>query len=142
MEDAANCGKSLIEIEPVMDQTTDEKKAENRLAWGRGRMAFIAQQERIARMLADGWPQTMIYKELEPHLNGLSYSQFSVHIRKNILKTQKTGASRPEPSASTTTSQAAQVPVKPNTMEPAALKKTGFKSFVPGPKDPDPKDLW
>ena len=125
-----------------MDPTKDEKKAGNRLAWGRGRMAFIAQQERIAKMIAEGWPQTMIYKELEPHLNGLSYSQFSVHIRKNILKSQKVGASRPEPRATAAATQVPDAPIKPSAMESAPIKKAGFKSFVPGPKDPDPKELW
>jgi hypothetical protein len=132
----------VIEIELVMDQTKDEKKAENRLAWGRGRMAFIAQQDRIARMIAEGWPQTMIYKELEPHLNGLSYSQFSVHIRKNILKTQKVGASQPEPRAAATAVPVPDTPLKSSALESASIKKAGFKSFVPGPKDPDPKELW
>lgn len=123
-----------------MNQTADENKAENRLAWGRGRMAFVAQQERIAKMLAEGWPQTLIYKELEPHLNGLSYSQFSVHIRKNILKNQKTAASRPEPG--TVISTAPSEPVKPAISEAEPVPKRSFKSFIPGPKDPDPKDLW
>ena len=126
-----------------MDQHTDEKKSENRLAWGRGRMAFMAQQTRITKMLAEGWPQTMIYKELEPHLNGLSYSQFSMHIRKNILKTQKTGASRPQ--STPIPEQAQQTlpePMKAIETDLAPTQKPGFKSFVPGPKDPDPKELW
>ena len=125
-----------------MDPTKDKKNTENRLAWGRGRMAFIAQQEHIAKMIAEGWPQTMIYKELEPHLNGLSYSQFSVHIRKNILNSQKVGASRPEPGATATAIPVPDTPMKPSTMESTSIKKAGFKSFVPGPKDPDPKELW
>ena len=123
-----------------MDQHTDEKKSENRLAWGRGRMAFMAQQARIAKMLGEGWPQTMIYKELEPHLNGLSYSQFSMHIRKNILKTQKTGASHPQ--STSIPEQAQQVlpePVKPTEQNQHPLKSQALKALYRDLKTQIPK---
>ena len=75
----------------MTDKAISEKAA-SKLYWGEGRVAFVAQQAQIKTMLAEGYSQSAIYKLLQEHLSGMSYSQFSYLIRKNIVRIPKTSA--------------------------------------------------
>jgi len=114
---------------------TPENKSESRLPWGMGRIAFTAQRERIEAMLSQGYPKTMIYSELEPHLNGLSYTQFNTLIRKKI------GGSIPRQSNKSVIPQE-------NREEKAHEENSNdkpistTKKYQPGPRIPNPSELY
>ena len=50
-----------------------------RVAWGLGRIIFLAYAERIQKLLEAGYSHLAIYQKYEAKLGGLSYSQFSHH---------------------------------------------------------------
>jgi hypothetical protein len=114
-------------------ETTMEKKSEsNRLHWGSARMTFLAQQEQIKGMLKQGYPQIAIHKELQEHLNGMSYCQFSHLIRKNITGVIQIHTSKPVVgNASNIESPTKKI-----------ASTTAFRGFVPGPKVPDLNELF
>ena len=104
----------------------------NRLHWGTGRLAFLAHQETIKQMLALGHTQLAIYSALEQNLNGLSYSQFSQHVRTYIIQTP-----------AKLKAMAKERIVVPQQNQPRNLPmKNFFPSFEPGPKVPDLNELW
>jgi hypothetical protein len=116
-----------------MDKSLEEKEVSHPLHWGRGRFAFLAQQEQIKSMLAVGHTQLEIYKALQVHLNGLCYSQFSHLIRKNITARSKPAA---PPATKITT------PPKYESQKNLSASKPAFRSFQPGPTLPDINDLF
>ena len=116
----------------MTDKVISEKAA-SKLYWGDGRVAFIAQQAQIKSMLAEGYSQSAIYKLLQEHLSGMSYSQFSYLIRKNIARIPKTSDQSSE-ETSIVPSQKSHA-TELNSM-------TAFRSFQPGPKVPDINDVF
>jgi Family of unknown function (DUF5338) len=117
----------------AMTDKVISEKAASKLYWGDGRVAFIAQQAQIKSMLAEGYSQSAIYKLLQEHLSGMSYSQFSYLIRKNIARIPKTS----DQSLKETSIAPGQ---KSQTTELNSM--TAFRSFQPGPKVPDINDLF
>jgi hypothetical protein len=123
---------------------TPEKES-SRLPWGMGRIAFTAQRQRIEELMAKGYPKTMIYEELKPNLNGLSYSQFVVLVRKNLggatprkYSEKPSGPVGLEPPQNLPTMEEKH----PKKWNPKTPNNQAFKGFVPGPKEPNPADLW
>jgi Family of unknown function (DUF5338) len=113
-----------------VDQTPKEK---SRLEWGSGRVAFLAHQEQIRQMITAGHPQRHIYNQLEKELGGLSYSQFSWHVRKKLLDQKTVPVLAPDEPVKAEPERAHEKPKKPG---------TGTTRFKPGPRVPDPSQLY
>ncbi len=60
-----------------------------RVAWGTGRIVVRANLSTIQDLLADGWPMTTIYQRLIDSLGGVSYRQFTEHVRGRLRSTVK-----------------------------------------------------
>lgn len=116
----------------MTDKVISEKAA-SKLYWGDGRVAFIAQQAQIKSMLAEGYSQSAIYKLLQEHLSGMSYSQFSYLIRKNMVRVPKT--------SDQSLKDTSIVPVQ-KSQATELNSMTAFRSFQPGPKVPDINDVF
>jgi hypothetical protein len=121
-----------------MDQISESKT--ERAAWGHGRIAYAAHAQRIEQFIAQGWPLKKIYRELESQLNGLSYQQFTYHVRR------QNQTKKPTPAQGGMTS-----PIHdPDRLTPGgeneqiqALKRAGKPvRFQPGPRVPDPSQLY
>ncbi len=96
-------------------------------------MAFLAHQQQIRQMLAEGYPQLLIHQKLHKELNELSYSQFSRLIRKYIFGRQQSGV------------QVAKTPISARTTQSIATDvklPSIFRGFEPGPKVPDIDELF
>ncbi len=119
-------------MNPTSQNNTD------RAAWGEGRIAYAAHAPRIEQFIAQGWPLKKIYRELENQLNGLSYQQFTYHVRRQKEKptTVQGGMAPPidDPECLTPgeTNEQIQAPQR-------AGKPTRFQ---PGPRIPDPSQLY
>jgi len=61
----------------------------HRLAWGVGRIFFMAHVEKVQKLVDAGYSNLSIYQKLEGKLGGLSYSQFSHHVRKRIIEPRR-----------------------------------------------------
>ena|GEM_PF-2851221 len=88
-----------MEEQPSLRKSKAENHV-NRLAWGVGRIFFMAHFERIQKLVDAGYSNLAIYQKLEGKLGGLSYSQFSHHIRKRMIEPRRhapLSAPPPEP---------------------------------------------
>ncbi len=106
----------------------DQGNRSERVAWGAGRVAFRANLPTIRDQLNAGWPMSTVYRRIQSSLAGLSYRAFTKLVSKQF---------RPATKLATTKHQAAtaQVGEKPKALgEPP--------KFRPGPRIPDPKDLY
>ena len=90
-----------------------------KVAWGMGRVIFLANVEQIHQLWIAGYTNTSIYQKLHKKLGGLSYSQFSHHLRKRFS----------EPSKTTQPSQ--------GVYRPASLAR-----YRQGPTTPNPTTLY
>lgn len=63
-----------------------QHESKGRVPWGIGRIIFLAHAERIQKLLEAGYSHLSIYQKYEAKLGGLSYSQFSHHIRKRLIE--------------------------------------------------------
>jgi len=97
-----------------------------RIAWGLGRVAFLASLEKIREEVNGGWPLSQIYKKHEKSLAGMSYPQFTRHVRKHIRAGHPRTVEKSE--------KRETVKTKGMTVEP--------KQFKPSPKVPNPADLF
>lgn len=106
----------------------DLKEHSDRVAWGAGRVAFRANLPTIQDQLNAGWATSTVYRRIQSSLAGLSYRAFTKHVRKQF---------GPATKLATTKHQAATAPV---VEKPKALGQP--QQFRPGPRIPDPKDLY
>ncbi len=126
-----------------MDQSSggDEKSRKMR---GQNLVPFLAHLEKVRPEIEAGWPIKAVYQRYEATLD-MSYIQFTRYVNRYI----KQNATAPKakapvmeqaapPSKSVQPSSVTQTPAE----SPSTHVKPGFKQFVPGPKDPDPKELW
>ncbi len=121
-----------------MDQTPEQKPGVERAAWGDGRIAYAAHANRIQQLMTQGWPLKKIYRELEDQLTGLSYQQFTYHVRKQTPKT----AASPIPAVDTRDiSQPETIERGTDEQKQEPSRATG-KRFIPGPRIPDPSQLY
>jgi Family of unknown function (DUF5338) len=111
------------------NDTVDGKAAKIR---GQNLVPFLAHLEKIRTEHAAGWPVKAIYNRYAETLD-MSYIQFNRYVNRYI-RDVKPSESKPQRSSEGTAPQ----PVPTD----APRKEGGFKQFVPGPKDPDPKELW
>jgi hypothetical protein len=106
----------------------DLKEHSDRVAWGAGRVAFRANLPTIQDELNAGWPMSTVYRRIQSSLAGLSYRAFTKLASKHC---------RPATKLATKQYHVATAPVveKPKPFgEP--------QKFRPGPRIPDPKDLY
>lgn len=119
-----------------MDPTPANKT--ERAAWGEGRIAYAAHAQRIAQYIAQGWPLKKIYRELESQLNGLSYQQFTYHVRRQGQKEKpaadKAGMTPPSAVTAASGGQDEQIQAVNRAGKPAR--------YQPGPRIPDPSQLY
>ena len=118
-----------------MSNNTVEGKASK--IRGQNLVPFLAHLEKIRAEHEAGWPVKAIYNRYASELD-MSYIQFTRYVNRYIRKTQK-----PLPEAPVK-SNASKPPIVPeeNTLQASPQKESGFKQFVPGPKNPDPSELW
>jgi len=126
-----------------MDQSSGGD-AKNRKMRGQNLVPFLAHLEKVRPEIEAGWPIKAVYQRYEATLD-MSYIQFTRYVNRYI----KQNASIPKAKAPVVKqvappSEPVQSPpvTSASTESPSKSVKPGFKQFVPGPKDPDPKELW
>jgi len=109
-----------------MEQSNDASK---RAMWGDGRIIFAAHAEIILQLIACGWSIRKIHQEYNDTLSGLSYQQLAYYLQKEKQKVQS--------QQTTSTEQAIQ-------KSPLAKSRDSepVKRFRPGPRMPDPQQLY
>ena len=123
-----------------MDQTEINQQT-SRAAWGDGRIVFAAHARRIQEYMDSGWPLKKIYRELENQMTGLSYQQFAYHVRKQNKSKNPSASERGMNSI-------IEAPLQPEIRGQADEQnqepnRNGKPSrFVPGPRIPDPSQLY
>lgn len=128
-----------------MDKTLPEEPRgqSQRLHWGIGRVAMYANLETIKDRLGQGYPKTLIYNELKDRLGGLSYSQFVAHVRKmsadsgSIPKNFSQKIDEPE----TTINKGFNLDER-GKHEKRKTSAGKPSKFTPGPRIPDPSQLY
>jgi hypothetical protein len=118
-----------------------------RVAWGTGRIVVRANLSTIQDLLADGWPMTTIYQRLIDSLGGVSYRQFTEHVRGRLRFTVKQATKKQHAiGVVDSTNEAASVGTSPLRTWIANREKSEnpqrLAKFQPGPRVPDPKDLY
>jgi len=108
-----------------MDKTAGKNKG--RIPWGTGRIYFLAHKDTIEALMLQGWPLKHIYSHLATQLNGLSYPMFTLHVKRFLGSSKFTTPTLQTPSTEIQT-----------TTKPAPIAKF----YRPGPRIPDPKDLY
>ena len=66
----------------------EEKNRSERVAWGTGRVVVRANLRTIQGLLDEGWPLTTVYQRVKNSLAGVSYRQFSEHVRDTCVRRQ------------------------------------------------------
>jgi len=144
----------------------EERNRSERVAWGTGRVVVRANLRAIQGLLDEGWPLTTVYQRVKNSLAGVSYRQFSEHVRRHLRSTSKQPTKKQAPTQSNVLAQTTSIVEssaqrgsangeKPQTPEQTATiarrdesqtKKitstSAFRGFEPGPKVPDLKDLF
>lgn len=120
-----------------MDKTTQEP-GEARKLRGQNRVAFLAHLPKIRpEIIEEGWPLKGVYNRYAETLD-MSYNQFVRYVNRYILQKDapNQGMSVPQ------TIVKEKAPPEPPVQKAPEKPTSGFKQFVPGPTDPDPKELW
>jgi hypothetical protein len=125
----------------------EERYSSDRVAWGTGRVAFRANLPTIQDMLAAGWPMSTVYQRVKGSLAGVSYRQFTTHVRKHFHSARRqpgrTYEARTDFIESAETAPAVKVPEHRRSANDEKPKATGRAAkFQPGPRVPDPKQLY
>jgi hypothetical protein len=109
-----------------MEQSND---ASRRTIWGDGRIIFAAHAEKIRQLIVCGWSIRKIHQEYNDTLSGLSYQQLAYYLHKEKQKEQSQKISSTE-----------------QTIQKSPLAKSRdsepVKRFKPGPRMPDPQQLY
>lgn len=137
-----------------------ERVASARLPWGKARVAFRANIPAIQPLLDERWPLTTVYQHVQDSLAGVSYRQFIYHVRKEFPSaSQLRGVNNKEDTQSTASAEKASTIEPKQAPKPVAEKATNgpkldmtpppkpapfefIKSYRPGPKAPNLKDLF
>jgi hypothetical protein len=144
--------------EAILEQ---QRVASSRTDWGNGRAAFRANRPAIQKLLDEDWPLTTIYQRVQDSLAGISYRQFINLVRKNFPSTsqlrrtknnaltQSISSAQSTPvveSPVQTPKLAAKETTKDETLDTTPPPKPApfefIKSYKPGPKVPNLKDLF
>jgi len=125
----------------------NEKGRSKRVAWGTGRVVVRANLSAIQDLLADGWPLTTIYQRLKDSLGGVSYRQFAEHVRTQLRsKAEHATKERHAIGVMDSTNETASVGTSLVQKWIADRKKSENPGrpakFQPGPRIPDPKDIY
>jgi|GEM_PF-2998977 len=126
-----------------MDQTPEHKPGAERAAWGEGRIAYAAHASHIQQLIAQKWPLIKIYRELESQLLGLSYQQFTYHVRRQTPKTAPAPRAQDDNGSVSAPEQSQTLEtIERNQDEQNKTPNRTGKRFVPGPRVPDPSQLY
>jgi hypothetical protein len=118
-----------------------------RVAWGTGRIVVRTNLTAIQDLLADGCPLTTIYQRLKDSLGGVSYRQFAEHVRGQLRSTVKHATKKQHAigvidSTNETASVGASLVQKWIANREKSENPGRSAKFQPGPRVPDPKDLY
>ena len=113
-----------------MDQSSPEGKPSTKRYKGQGRVAFLANFEKIQNLVEAGWPLQAVFDQCQDGL-GIQYIQFRRYVRQYIPVKEHRPVLKEKPREE-----------QNKTSTTGYVRPTGFKQFVPGPKNPDPKDIW
>jgi hypothetical protein len=115
-----------------MSDNSPEKTSKIR---GENLVPFLAHLSEIQAECLAGWPIKSIYNRRAQVLD-MSYTQFTRYVNQYIPE-------KPQKRKTASAVKAEKDPFPTIEKLPAEEKKeAGFKQFIPGPKDPNPKDLW
>ena len=120
-----------------------ERNRSERVAWGTGRVVVRANLSAIQGLLDEGWPLTTVYQRVKNSLAGLSYRQFTDHVRRHCASTSKQPSKKLEaakqcPESVETADHASKHESRKRELQTNPL----FRGYVPGPKVPDLNELF
>ncbi len=124
----------------------EERNRSERVAWGTGRVVVRANLRVIQGLLEEGWPLTTVYQRVKNSLAGVSYRQFSEHVRRHLRSTSKQPMKKHAPPQSNVLAQTTSIvesSAQRGTANGEKPKPSGQSAiFRPGPRIPDPKDIY
>lgn len=129
-----------------MDKT-QTAEGQPRKVKGENLVHFLAHQERVKADLEAGYPVKAAYNRYADTLD-MSYNQFHRYVTRYLSEHVKHKVTKPTPTSKQETPKPpstleSQPPAQESDSGPRLSKPTsGFKQFIPGPKTPNPKDLW
>jgi hypothetical protein len=106
-----------------MDQSRDVSNGSSRSYWGDGRIIYAVFKEQIQELIALEWSMSRIYQHLNLSSNGLTYQQLTYYLKKE----QQQNSRQKE---------------KSDTLKLANKSPGQEKKFIPGPRLPDPKQIY
>ena len=124
-------GRSILVIGKVsMDKTPENNIGKSPVAWGEGRIAFLAHKADIQEKINLGWPLAKIYRDFQDRLIGLSYPGFSRAVREYL------GVSKPRNTKAT-------IPAMATLEKKEISQKTAppMSFFQKGDREPNPDNL-
>jgi hypothetical protein len=121
-----------------MDKTTEVGRSSRKIK-GQNLVPFLAYLEKIRPEIEAGWPIKGVYNRYADALD-MSYNQFVRYVNRYIKEkpAASSGVSAPKSKTERPPHPASTIHKAPTPDKPTS----GFKQFIPGPIDPDPKDLW
>lgn len=102
-----------------MAQSSD---GSSRALWGDGRILYAVYAAQIRELIALEWPIRKIHHHLNLTATGLTYQQLAYYLKKEQRKNHLTDT--------------------PNTPKLENKTPDSTKKFRPGPRLPDPKELY
>lgn len=126
-----------------MDKIPETEKKAQKMR-GENLVPFLAHLEKVRAEVEQGWPIKSIYNRYAETLD-MSYPQFSRYVKRYIGNRSVQAATVPSsPEKQITPPLPASTPAqkKQETDKISKQPSSAFKGFIPGPKEPDPADLW
>lgn len=125
----------------------EEITKRERVAWGAGRVVFRANLADIQVQLNEGWPMSTVYHRLRNSLGGLSYRAFTKLVNQHFRQAPKQVIRDYETISQGSESDGlARIGESATRRAQANDKKTNTSGrsakFRPGPRIPDPRDLY
>lgn len=123
-------------------------QASERIAWGAGRIAFRSRLSFIQQQVEAGSPLTAIYEQIKDSLAGMSYNAFTYHARKHLAIAVKQRRKGYDPVQESVVSFAPFTRIESSSIQKGSASKTNINTpgkpakFRPGPRVPDPRDLY
>ena len=118
-----------------------------RVAWGAGRVAFRASLADIQDQLNAGWPMSTVHRRLQGSLAGLSYRGFVKLAAKYLSsapkqRTRKNDVTNQSAQSAGLARIAEPITVREQTNDNKTITPGKPAKFRPGPRIPDPRDLY
>ncbi|MGI0086078.1 MAG: hypothetical protein ACREBQ_13445 [Nitrososphaerales archaeon] len=123
------------------------RKHVDRVAWGVARVAFLANLPTIQEQLNAGWPMSATYQRAKSSLGGMSYRAFTKLVGKYFGPTlrqpiRKYEAAKQIISSAATASVVASQAQRGSVNDEKPRDPGRPARFRPGPRIPNPKDIY